>query len=86
MPDFKFNVGDEAKDKITGFKGIVISRSQWLNSCNTYGLQSKTLHDGAPIRKEYFDEPQLEMVAEKVHEQKADTGGPTESIPQTNRM
>lgn len=66
MPEFKFDLGDSLKDKITSFKGVVVARSQWLNQCNTYSLQSETMHDGAPIERQHFDEPQLKLVEEKV--------------------
>lgn len=65
MSEFKFNLGDEVKDEITGFKGIVICRSQWINNCNTYSVQSKSLKDGIPQKSQYFDEPQLELLKAK---------------------
>ena len=65
-PKFKFNLGDEAEDTITGFAGIVVLRSQWLNNCNTYGLQPVALKEGIPQDRQLFDEPQLRLVEEKV--------------------
>ena len=85
-PDFKFSTGDRVKDRITGFVGIVTCRTQWLNNCNTYGVQPTELKDGAPQKKEGFDEPQLELVEEKVHEESRKTGGPEREITQTNRL
>ena len=29
-PDFKYECGSVLKDEITGFKGVVIARTQWL--------------------------------------------------------
>ncbi len=44
--EFKFECGHEAKDQVTGFIGIITSRSEHLTGCNTYwinpGLNKKT--------------------------------------------
>jgi len=86
-PEFKFNLGDTAKDKITGFEGIIYNRSQWLYNCNTYGLKPTKLDkDGETRKTESFDEPQLELVEKEVFEPKRDTGGPCEEVKPTNRL
>jgi len=84
-PKFKFNLGDEVKDLITGFSGIVYSRTQWIHNCNTYGIKSKTLKDNKPMDNEFFDEPQLQIIAEKQIKEDRETGGPCSAVPQTNR-
>lgn len=85
MNDFKINLGDEVKCKITGFTGVVFTRSQWLHGCNTYGLKSRELREGKPQDLVWFDEPALELIAGKQFEPKRNTGGPTIAVPQTNR-
>jgi len=61
--EFKYGLGDEVKETITGFKGIVRCRTQWLSNCNTYGLQSAKLNkDGEPADLVSFDEPRLKLV------------------------
>jgi len=82
---FKFETGDSVKDSITGFYGLIIGRTQWLHNCNTYCVKSRELKDGKPMDAQWFDEPQLELIEEKVMEEKNDTGGPCMSVPQTNR-
>jgi len=84
--DFVFELGDRVKDVISGFTGIINSRSQWLYNCNTYGVKSETLHEGKIVDPQYFDEPQLELVDELVFENKRDTEGPCDKIPNTNRF
>ncbi len=79
MPAFKHELGSRAKDKITGFKGIIIARSEHLHNCNTYGVKPEELKDGKPIECQWFDEPQLEIVEDKIHKPKQETGGPTEN-------
>ncbi len=84
--NFKFNLGSIAKCKITGFEGMIIYRSQWLNNCNVYGVKPTTLKDGLPIDSVQFDEPQLELIKKDVIPPSRSTGGPEKSIPTPNRM
>lgn len=84
-PEFKFNLGDKVRDEITGFDGIVVFRCQWLNNCNTYGVQPTTLKDGVPQERQSFDEPQLSVVLENVVTGSRKTGGPERHVPAVNR-
>lgn len=72
----KIELGDEAKDIITGFQGVVICISKWLHGCVRVTLQPKELRDGKPVDSHTFDLPQLTLVQEKVAETTDDTGGP----------
>lgn len=85
-PGFKFKLGDKVRDEITGFEGIVVVRSQWLNNCNTYGVQPTRLKDGVPQERQSFDEPQLTIVTKKVHKENRRTGGPERNVPTSNRF
>jgi len=73
-------LGGRVKDKITGFTGIVIARTEWLNGCTRVGVQSQELKDGKPIEQQWFDETQVIVVAEEVEYQppreRVVTGGP----------
>ena len=71
-------IGQQAKDRITGFKGIVIARTEYLNGCARLAIQPTKLDkDGKPIDAQYFDEPQLESIRpKKKMQRKNDTGGP----------
>lgn len=77
--DYKFTLGSEVKCTITGYKGVVIGRTQWLHGCNTYQVKSHDLKDGKPLDSVPFDEAALELV-EKKPERKASpkNGGPQE--------
>lgn len=55
-------LGDEVKDRITGFRGIAVCRSEWLNGCVRIGITSKELKDGKPIDDVFIDEKQLEVI------------------------
>lgn len=84
--DFKFGIGDRVEDQITGFEGVIVSRTQWLSNCNTYSVQSTARKDGIPLERQHFDEPQLELITKKeIKEPKHKTGGPERPVPMTNR-
>lgn len=60
---FVFGMGDEVKDQITGFQGIVITQLRWFTGCNRYNVQSKKLgKDGEPGTLEGFDEISLRLI------------------------
>ncbi len=82
---FKFNLGSEVKDEITGFVGIVTGRHQWLNNCNTYTVQPTKLKDGAPQPTVNFDQPQLMLVVKDVVKPDQRTGGPAREVQTPNR-
>ncbi len=74
-------LGKKCRDKVTGFEGLVISRTDWLYGCVRYGLQSSELKDdGSVLNTEVFDEAQLELV-EKVEEYIPRTTGGARDIP-----
>ena len=71
-------LGDKAKDSVTGFEGICVARTEWLNGCIRCSLQSDKLDkEGKPQDSQVFDEPQLVVTkAKKVAAGPRDTGGP----------
>ena len=73
-------LGDLVKDPITGYNGVVIAYSTYLQGCSRCGVQSRELKDGRRIEPEWFDEPQLEVVQEGFYPVKIkagqDPGGP----------
>jgi len=78
---FKFEMGREAKDCITGFTGIIMSRSQYLTGCNQYGLSpSELTKEGKRPEWEFFDETRLSLTGKKIElpteiiERKKDNG------------
>lgn len=83
--NFNFDLGALVRDKITGFTGIIVTRSQWLYGCNVYGLQSKELKDGLPLDRKFFDEPAIELIEAAKDTQRLSTGGPEKIIEKTNR-
>lgn len=66
MSNFKHGLGKTAKDKISGFKGVITARVEFLTGCSRYCVQPTEMHDGKPIEGIYFDEGQIEIVGEGI--------------------
>lgn len=47
--------GDSVTCRITGFKGIVTSITEFLGGCSRVGVKSQELHEGKPIPTQIFD-------------------------------
>ena len=54
------NLGDRVRDRVSGFTGVVIARTEWLYGCTRFGVQAEELKDGKPIEAEWFDERSLD--------------------------
>ena len=75
-------LGDLVKDEITGFEGIAVSVTMWLNGCRRIGLQSRTIDkDGRVAGVEVFDEIQLTVVEKAVF--KGDNTAKARRTPKT---
>lgn len=71
-------LGQKARDKVTGFTGMVISYHKYLNGCVRLGIQPTQLNkDGKPYDPEVFDIEQLELAEEPTPSVlRSSTGGP----------
>ena len=66
MNEFIFNLGDEVKDIVTGFKGAIMARVQYFTGCNQYHVQpSKVNEKGEMTEGHYFDETRLVKTGKK---------------------
>lgn len=61
-------LGDRARDKITGFEGIVVAQCQFLNGCQRVMLQPKADADGKMCEGVYFDIEHVEVIEAGVFE------------------
>jgi hypothetical protein len=70
-------LGDIARDRVTGFEGVVTARTQWLGNCDRLTLQPRAV-DGKLPESATFDEPHCEFVetTEFSAEGPTETGGP----------
>jgi hypothetical protein len=79
-------LGAHVRDKITGFEGVVVAKTEYLTGCNRISLQSKELKDGKPLDWQNFDEDQCEIIdLQKVKLDMKTPGGPQQFDPQNDR-
>ena len=78
-------LGDKAKDTMTGFKGIVIAITDWLHGCKRITIQPTELHEGKPIDALSFDEPQV-IVTKKMNKPKSEPRFGPKSEPTRNSI
>ena len=74
-----FAMGDRVRDRISGWTGIVIGCTHWLNGCIRYGVQKEKLQpkEGKFEDVPWFDEQQLELVKRGAfNAETKPTGGP----------
>ena len=84
MSKFIFELGVKAKDKITGFEGIITGRADHITGCNTYGLKPKIDKDGKVQDCEWFDEGMITVTGKGIKPnsvQSVDDGGPLADNP-----
>lgn len=56
-------LGDKVKDRVSGFEGVAIARTVWLNGCVRWTIQPDGLDKDGKLREaNTFDDHQLEVV------------------------
>ncbi|MFZ2602707.1 MAG: hypothetical protein WAX79_01745 [Candidatus Omnitrophota bacterium] len=64
---FKFETGERVQDIITKFKGIIMSRIDYLTGCRQYGISQESFtKEGKKMDWEYFDEDRLIKLPGKI--------------------
>ena len=63
MSEFKF--GAQAKDKITGFKGTIVTISEWQNGTRSIGMLAKVGKNNEPAKGHEFEADNIEVISEK---------------------
>lgn len=72
--------GDKVRDKVTGFEGIVIVRSEYISGCARIGIQPPVDKDGKVPEAGHFDEPMCEVVkAGAIPSLPTNNGGPRQA-------
>jgi hypothetical protein len=82
MKKHTIQLGNVVRCKVTGFKGIAVSRLEYLNGCIQYGIKppmDKKVGKMPDI--EYVDSQQLEVVGTGLSVAAKDTGGPSTDAP-----
>ncbi len=76
-------LGDRVKEKISGYRGTVISKTEWIYGCVRFGVQADGLHEGKPIPSQGFDEGELTPDGEEAPGPVASKGGPSQNGVET---
>ena len=58
----RVELGQKVRDKISGFEGIAVARTQHLNGCDRITIGPKVDKDGKLGDCETFDEPDIEVL------------------------
>lgn len=61
-PTFRHGLGDRVRDRISGFVGIITSRSEHLFGCARYWVSPQEHKDGEIKGGVWFDEDAIEVV------------------------
>jgi hypothetical protein len=69
-------LGDRARDSVTGYTGIAVGSSRWLHGCERITLQAPVNKDGSIPDAVTFDAPQLECLKAGVVATTRSGGGP----------
>jgi quinol monooxygenase YgiN len=78
MVVFKYELGSEAKDRITGLEGVITGIVIHLNGCIRYNITSKKRTVEGKMIEDWVDEQQIILLKEppKVKAPKEGPGGP----------
>ncbi len=74
-------LGKEVKDRVSGFRGIVTSETNYLQGCTRMNVQPPVKKDGTLPDSKHFDEPDLIVIGSGVAIVEADPGGPRDISP-----
>ena len=74
-------LGKEVKDRVSGFRGIVVSETSYLQGCTRVAVQPPVKKDGALPDAKHFDESDLVVIGSGVDIDAEDPGGPREISP-----
>lgn len=74
----QITLGKEVRDRVSGYKGIAISRTVYLQGCSRVGVQPKVRSGGELPEPKDFDEPDLVEIGPGVFDtsDKEESGGP----------
>lgn len=83
---FKIELGSEVEDRITGFKGVVIGRTEWFYGCIAYTVAPKGLtKEGKRKDSDSFDEDRLIVTKAMCAHRMRETGGPAPAAKAVKR-
>ena len=70
-------LGDTVQCTVTGFKGVAVMKTEFLNGCIQYSVAPKVGKDNKIIEDVSIDEGSLKVIKKKTKpRQRSSTGGP----------
>lgn len=60
-------IGKKARDRITGFEGVITGRSEYITSCDHILLQLETDDKGSYVEGRWFDEGRIMLLGDGVN-------------------
>ena len=70
----KIELGVEVECRVTGFRGIVTSRVEYINGCIQYCVRGKIKKDGKYPEAEYIDGEHLKVVGKGITIKRNESG------------
>ena len=52
-------MGQRVTEKVSGYAGIVVAKTEWIYGCVRFAVQAEGLHEGNPREAQWFDEGEL---------------------------
>lgn len=77
----ELSLGKQAECVVTGIKGILVARVEYLNGCVQWCVQPKGATDALRSDAHYIDQGQLRVVGAGVSVERKKTGGPSSNTP-----
>lgn len=84
MSQFKFKLNLHVRDKITGFSGVILGRTEYATGCIQYGICPKCLIEGKYPDWQWLDESRLELMGTTKIAGLKSIGGPHPKAPEAN--
>ena len=85
MSQFKFKLNLNVRDKVTGFKGMILGRTEYSTGCIQYGIcPTELTKEGKFPEWTWLDEDRLVMVKENTVGHLGSKGGPHPCAPEGN--
>lgn len=73
--------GNEVKDKVTGFKGMVVGRVEYITGCAQFLIQPACKKDNDFIEAKWFDEDRVQVLSKKKKTFGTKDNGPCDPAP-----
>ena len=71
----EINLGDKVKDKVTGFVGIAVAKTEFLNGCVQYSVAPKVGKDNKFPEEMGIDEQSLTVITKRRKPKEDDDNG-----------